>query len=123
VLSKAGIMDEGLESNAPVNIIELDSLLRKSGFRVIEISLKRNPRYFETSAKCLEYVEASAFGNFLGPTPASIREKLKAEIVAGLTKCQTSKGIESIYHDLFTLAEKSLDNSSKKYYQVIYALF
>jgi ubiquinone/menaquinone biosynthesis C-methylase UbiE len=32
VLRKAGIMDEGLESNAPVNIIDLDSLLKKIGF-------------------------------------------------------------------------------------------
>ena len=115
VLSKAGIMDEGLESNAPVNIIELDSLLRKLGFRVIEISPKRNPRYFETPAKCLEYVEASAFGNFLGHTPASIREKLKAEIMVELKKYQTPKGIESIHHNLFALAEKSLDKCHKKY--------
>ena len=107
-------MDEGLESNASVNIIELDSLLRKSVFRVIEISLKRNPRYFGTPAKCLEYVEASAFRNFRGHTPASIREKVKAEIVVELKKYQTQKGIESIYHGLFALAEKSLDNSSKK---------
>jgi ubiquinone/menaquinone biosynthesis C-methylase UbiE len=114
VLRKAGIMDEGLESNAPVNIIELNSLLRKSGFRFIEISLKRNPRYFETPAKCLEYVEASAFGNFLGHTPASIREKVKAEIMVELKKYQTPKGIENVHHNFFALAEKSLNNYHKK---------
>jgi hypothetical protein len=115
VLRKAEIMDEGLESNSPINIIELDSLLRKSGFRVIELSLKRNPRYVETPAKCLEYVEASAFENFLAHTSASIREKLKAEIMVELKKYQTSEGIESIHHNLFVLAEKSLDKCHKKY--------
>jgi len=114
VLRKAGIMDEGLESKAPVNIIELDSLLRKSGFRFIEIGLKKNPRYFETPAKCLEYVEASAFGNFLAPTPASIREKVKAEIMLELKKYQTPKDIENLSHMLFAFAEKSLGDSHNK---------
>jgi ubiquinone/menaquinone biosynthesis C-methylase UbiE len=106
VLRRAGIIDEGADFSAPVNTVELDSLLRKSGFRVIEIKLKRDSRYFETPAKCLEYVEASSFGNFLGNTPVSVREKVQAEIMAELTKYQTPKGIESIYHYLFALAEK-----------------
>jgi len=33
VLRKAGIIDEGVDFSALVNIVELDSLLRKSGFR------------------------------------------------------------------------------------------
>jgi ubiquinone/menaquinone biosynthesis C-methylase UbiE len=123
VLQRAGIIDEGVDFSAPVNKVELDSLLRKSGFRVIEIELKRDPRYFETPAECLEYVEASSFGNFMSNIPVSVRKKIKAEIMAELKKYQTSKGIESIYYDLFALAEKSLDNSSKKIYQDIYALF
>jgi hypothetical protein len=123
VLKRARIIDEGADFSAPVNKVELHSLLRKSGFRVIEIKLKKDLWYFETPVKCLEYVEASSVGNFLGNVPVSVREKVQAEIVAELTKCQTSKGIESIYHDLFAFAEKSLDNSSKKHYQVICALF
>ncbi len=123
VLRRAEIIDEGADFSTPVNTVELHSLLRKSGFRIIEIKLKKDLWYFETPAKCLEYVEASSFGNFLGNTPVSVRDKVQAEILAELTKCQTPKGIESIYHDLFALAEKSLDNSSKKHYQVIYALF
>jgi ubiquinone/menaquinone biosynthesis C-methylase UbiE len=114
VLREAGIIDEGANFSAPVNTVELDSLLRKSGFRLIGIKLKRNPRYFETPAKCLEYVETSSFGNFLDNTPVSVREKVHAEIMAELKKYQTPKGIESIYHDLFALAEKPLDNSHKK---------
>jgi arsenite methyltransferase len=81
VLRRAGIIDEGADFSAPVNTVELDSLLRKSGFRAIKIKLKRDPRYFETPAKCLEYVEDSSFGNFLGNTPASVREKVHAEIM------------------------------------------
>ena len=123
VLRRAGISDEGVDFSAPVNTVELDSLLRKSGFRVIKIKRKRDPRYFETPAKCLEYVEASSFGNFMNNIPVSVRGKIKAEIMAELKKYQTSKGIESIYYDLFALAEKSLDNSPKKPYQVIYILF
>ncbi len=106
VLRRAGIIAEGADFSAPVNTVELDSLLRKSGFRVIEIKLKRDSRYFKTPVKCLEYVEASSFGNFLGNTPVSVREKVQAEIMAELTKYQTPKCIESIYHDLFALAEK-----------------
>ena len=115
VLRKAGIIDEGADFSAPVNTVELDSLLKKSGFRVIKIKLKRDPWYFETPAKCLEYVEASSFGNFLGNTPASVREGIQTEIMAELKKYQTPKGIKSVYYDLFALAEKSLDNSHKKF--------
>jgi len=50
----------------------------------------------------------------MGNIPLSVREKVKSEIVAELNKYQTPKGIESVYYDLFALAEKSLDNSSKK---------
>ena len=106
VLRRAGIIDEGVDFSAPVNKVELDSLLRKSGFRVIEIKLKRDTRYFETPAKCLKYVEASSFGNFLGNTFVSVRDNIKAEILAELKKYQTPKGIESVYYDLFALAEK-----------------
>ena len=115
VFRKAGMIDEGADFSAPVNTVELDSLLRKSGFRVIEMKLKRDSRYFETPAKCLEYVEASSFGNFLGNTLVSVRDNIKAEILEELKKYQTPKGIESIYYDLFTLAEKSLDNSHGKF--------
>jgi len=93
VLWRAGIIDEGADFSAPVNTVELDSLLRKSGFRVIEIKLKRGSRYFETPATCLEYVEASSFGNFMGYIPVSVREKVQAEIMAELKKYQTPKGI------------------------------
>ena len=109
ILIQHGIIDEGANFSAPVNTVELDSLLRKSGFRLIGIKLKRNPRYFETPAKCLEYVETSSFGNFLGNTLVSVRDNIKAEILAELKKYQTPKGIESVYYDLFALAEKSLD--------------
>jgi hypothetical protein len=46
--------------------------------------------------------------------PVSVYEKIKAEIMAELNKYQTSNGIESVYYDLLALAEKSLDNSTKK---------
>ena len=114
VLRRAGIIDESANFSAPVNTVELHSLLRKSGFRVIEIKLKRDLLYFETPAKCLKFFEASSFGNFLGNTSVSVREKVQAEIVEELKKYQTPKGMESIYHELFAIAEKSLDKSHKK---------
>jgi hypothetical protein len=46
--------------------------------------------------------------------PVSAYDKVKSEIMAELKKYQTPKGIESIYQELFALAEKSLDKSSKK---------
>ncbi len=114
VLRRAGIINEDADFSAPVNTLELNSLLRKSGFGLIGIELKKDPRYFETPAKCLEYVEASSFGNFLGNISVSEREKVQAEIMTELKKYQTSQGIESIYHDLFAFAEKPHNNSYKK---------
>jgi hypothetical protein len=85
---------------------------------------KNSLRFFKKSAaKCLEYVETSSVRNFMNKISVSVHDKVKSEIMAELKKYQTSKGIESIYYDLFALAEKSLDNSPKKLYQVIYALF
>ncbi len=114
VLRKAEITDEGADFSAPVNTVELDSLLKKSGFRVIKIKLKRDPWYFETPAKCLEFIEASSFGNFLGNIPVSAHEKVTSEIMTELEKYQTTKGIENVSHTLFALAEKSLDKCHKK---------
>jgi ubiquinone/menaquinone biosynthesis C-methylase UbiE len=123
VLRRAGIIDEGVDSSAPVNTVELDSLLRKSGFRLIKIKRKGHSRYFETPAKCLEYVEASSCGNFLGNIQVSAVEKVQVEIMAELKKHQTTKGIESIYHGLFALAEKSLDNGHKSLNRDIWPYF
>jgi len=111
VLKRAGIINKSVDSSVPVNKVELRSLLKKSDFRVIKVT--RNSRYFETPAKCLEYVEASSFGNFLSNISVSVREKVQAEIMAELNKYQTLKGIEGIYHGLFAFAEKSLDNRHK----------
>ena len=41
VLRRAGIIDEDGDFSAPVNTVELDPLLRKSSFRVIEIKRKK----------------------------------------------------------------------------------
>jgi hypothetical protein len=62
----------------------------------------------------LEYVEAGSLGNFLGNTSISARKKVQVEIMAELKKYEISKCIESIYHSLFALAEKSLNNCNKK---------
>lgn len=105
-LRRAGIRNAGAESNSPVNAEELESLLKKSGFRVSEIRQKRDPRYFESPEKCLEYVEASSFGNFFSNVPEVALGQVKAEVLAELEQRRTPKGVESVYHVLFAIAEK-----------------
>ena len=46
VLRRAEIIDEGADFSTPVNTVELHSLLRKSGFRIIEIKLKKRLMVF-----------------------------------------------------------------------------
>lgn len=106
VLRRAGIYNAGAESATPVNAGELESLLQKSGFKVCGMWNKTDPRYFESPEKCLEYVEASSFGNFFSNVPEATFRTVKAEVLEELEKKRTLKGIESIYHDLFAIAKK-----------------
>jgi ubiquinone/menaquinone biosynthesis C-methylase UbiE len=105
-LQRAGITNAGAESNIPVNAKELELLLKKSGFRVREIWQKRDPRYFESPEKCLEYVEASSFGNFFSNVPEPTLRLMKAEVIKELEKNRKTQGIESVYCMLFAIAEK-----------------
>jgi len=78
----------------------------ESGLKEFEMTCKKDPRYFETPLKCIEYVEASLFGNFLSNVPANLRDSVKADIMAELETRKTSKGIENVYNTIFAVAEK-----------------
>ncbi|MBU4075535.1 MAG: hypothetical protein KKI06_02295, partial [Euryarchaeota archaeon] len=77
-----------------------------AGFRISEINCEKDPRYFESPLKCLEYVEASLFGNFLNNVPVNLRESVKADIMKELGKKRTPKGIENVYNTIFAVAKK-----------------
>lgn len=109
-LRRAGITNAGAESNTHVNAEELESLLKKSGFRISKIWQKRDPRYFESPEKCLEYIEASSFGNFFSNVPEPALGMVKTEVMEELEKRRAPKGIESVYFMLFTIAEKAKKN-------------
>ncbi len=94
------------EISKPVNMDELKALLEGTGFKIIEMSCKKDPRYFETPFKCIEYVEASLFGNFLSNVPENLRESVKSDIRAELGKRRTPEGIENLYNTIFAVAEK-----------------
>ncbi|MCG2736236.1 MAG: methyltransferase domain-containing protein [Candidatus Methanoperedenaceae archaeon] len=102
----AGAVDADKEASKPVNISELETLLQDAGFRISEINCEKDPRYFESPLKCLEYVEASLFGNFLNNVPVNLRESVKADIMKELGKKRTPKGIENVYNTIFAVAKK-----------------
>ncbi|HEY9207389.1 MAG TPA: methyltransferase domain-containing protein [Candidatus Methanoperedens sp.] len=102
----AGAVDAGRETSIPVNMSELKTLLGGAGFKIREINCKKDPRYFETPLKCVEYVEASLFGNFLINVPENLRESIKSDIMAELEKKKTPMGIENVYNTIFAVAEK-----------------
>ncbi|MFZ3058793.1 MAG: methyltransferase domain-containing protein [Candidatus Methanoperedens sp.] len=102
----AGAVDAKKETSRPVNMSELKALLEGAGFKIIEINCQKDPRYFETPLKCIEYVEASLFGNFLSNVPENLRESVKSDIMAELEKRRTPKGIEDVYNTIFAMAEK-----------------
>ncbi len=101
-----GAVDAEKQTSKPVNMSELKALLEGAGFKIIEINCKRDPRYFETPIKCIEYVEASLFGNFLSNVPEALRESVKSDIMTELEKRRTPEGIEDVYNTIFAMAEK-----------------
>ncbi len=102
----SGVSNAKKDPSSPVNIRELELLIMESGFKEFEMTCKKDPRYFETPLKCIEYVEASLFGNFLSNVPANLQDSVKADIMAELEKRRTSKGIENVYNTIFAVAEK-----------------
>lgn len=90
--------------NYQISVKEFESLLKR--FNYTEIYCKEDPRYFKTSIKYMEYIEASSFGTYLREVPEDIKERVKSEIIAEFDKRKTSKGIESIYNTIFVIAEK-----------------
>ncbi|MCZ7382520.1 MAG: methyltransferase domain-containing protein [Candidatus Methanoperedens sp.] len=102
----SGVSNAKKDPSSPVNIRELELLILESGFKEFEMTCKKDPRYFETPLKCIEYVEASLFGNFLSNVPANLRDSVKADIMAELETRKTSKGIENVYNTIFAVAEK-----------------
>jgi len=88
----AWAVDAGKQASSPVNMSELKVLLEGAGFKIIEMECKKDPRYFENPIKCIEYVEASQFGNFLSNVPENLRESVKSEILTELEKIRTPEG-------------------------------
>lgn len=101
-----GVSGAKKEPGSPINMMELEQLFLDLRFREFEITCKKDPRYFETPLKCIEYVEASLFGNFLANVPENLRESVKADIMVELKKMKTPMGIENVYNTIFAIAEK-----------------
>lgn len=102
----AGAIAVDKEPSKSVNMRELKSLLHQAGFKIVIMNCKKDPRYFETPLKCIEYVEASLFGNFLSNVPANMQESVKADVMAELEKQRTPEGIENVYNTIFAVAGK-----------------
>lgn len=102
----AGAVDAEKQASKPVNMGEMKALLEGAGFEIIELECKKDPRYFESPRKCIEYVEASLFGNFLSNVPEYLRESVKSDILAELEKRRTPKGVEDVYNTISAVARK-----------------
>lgn len=105
VLNRRSITEK--PESVPVNPGELKSLLLKNEFNINEISLIKDPRYFNTSLQCLEYIEASSFGTFLSDIPENIKDDIKKDIMLEFENRRTTKGIENVYNLMYGVAEKA----------------
>lgn len=101
-----GIGNHAPDQSYPVSIGEIASLLIGTGFTLRELSSVEDPRYFESPETCIEYVEASLFGNFLVNVPSSLRGPVKRDLLKELENHRTPQGIANVYHTIFAVAEK-----------------
>lgn len=69
------------------------SLIIASGLELVELHIVQRVRTHPSGAALLDFIEASAFGTFLGPVPTDLRSSLRADLIAAL---EDEKGPEGI---------------------------
>jgi hypothetical protein len=81
-------------------------LLHATSYSILDIATEKDPRYFESPLKCLEYVEARTSGTFLSNVPKNQKRSAHEEIQTERKKHATVRGIENVYNTIFVVAEK-----------------
>ena len=72
---------------------ELLALVLASGLELVELQLTPTLSRHESGAAFVEFAEASAFGNLLGLVPQSLRDTLRAEVVAAFDALSGPDGV------------------------------
>lgn len=85
---------------------ELKRLLEVSGFRNIDLDLRKTKRYYQNSGEIIDLVTSSSFGNFLLHVPARLQKRATAEIASELEKARNEKGIKFLSNNVFAIAQK-----------------
>jgi hypothetical protein len=86
------IAQQGGASSKPINVLEMASPLHATGYSILDITTEKDPRYFESPLKCLEYVEARTSGTFLSNVPKNLKRSAHEEIQTELKKTCHSQG-------------------------------
>lgn len=89
-----------------VTSTELKRLLEASGFRNINMELRKTKRYYQNSGEIIDLVTSSSFGNYLIHVPVHLQEQAAFDIATELEKARNEKGIEFISNNTFAFAQK-----------------
>jgi ubiquinone/menaquinone biosynthesis C-methylase UbiE len=72
---------------------DLITLVLESGLDLVELHVTQRPSRHENGEAFLQFVEASAFGNFLRIVPENLRAPFRADLVAALDAQTTAEGL------------------------------
>ncbi len=104
--AKAVLPSEDPMIKYAVTSSELKRLLETSGFRNVNLDLRKTKRYYQNSGEIIDLVTSSSFGNYLNHVPASLQDQAAFEIASELEKGRSEKGIEFISNSVFAIAQK-----------------
>jgi ubiquinone/menaquinone biosynthesis C-methylase UbiE len=72
---------------------ELVTLILESGLELIELHVVERSRSHPTGEDTLDFLESSAFGNFLRIVPEEMRPRLRADLISAFEARRTPEGI------------------------------
>lgn len=80
--------------------------LVEAGFGLCELHVMRRTQVHASGSTVVDFLEASAFGNFLGMVPDDLRAAFRAELIARLEARRGPQGIALEDHGLVAVAER-----------------
>ncbi len=85
---------------------ELEGMLASAGFRDIKMDVVEEKQYYSSPEVFLQFIEASAFGNFLRNVPEELRASVRQDIGKEIEKMRTHKGIELQMNVMYAIGTK-----------------
>ena len=99
-------IEESPQYKHSLTTTELISLLTTAGFKVADVQVRLDTRFFPDSKAGMDYLESSFFGNFLNHIPDHLRDQAKADIEAELASLESNDGLYTSYYAIYAIAEK-----------------